>query len=346
MKKLLFTCFFLVLIVGGIAAWLILGSGTAFKEKNKYFVIEQGKTDKASLLEMLEKKYIIKNTTAFSLIASQAGVWEKIKPGKYEVKNGQSLLSIAKMLKNNKQAEMKLVINKLRTKEDFAKLIAKNFIHDSATVMTFLTSNDSLKDYNVDTNTVFTLLIPATYNFYWGTPLRKIFNKLDEAHNTFWNQDRLNKAKSIGFTPEEVCTIASIVEEETNNNAEKGNIASVYINRYHKGMALGADPTVKYALKDFSLKRILYVHLNVVSPYNTYRNKGLPPGPICTPSQESVDAVLNVPQTDYLYFVANFGTGDHHFSSNFAEHIQYAKEYQRKLDEYLAKKQAGATTEE
>ena len=121
--------------------------------------------------------------------------------------------------------------------------------------------------------------------------------------------------------------------------ADKGKIASVYINRYHKGMNLGADPTVKFALKDFSLKRILFQHLSVASPYNTYRNKGLPPGPICTPSIETLDAVLNAPITDYLYFVAKPDfSGYSNFSSNFAEHSKYAKQYQQALNDYLLRK--------
>ncbi|KAI9450000.1 aminodeoxychorismate lyase [Russula earlei] len=342
MKRLLLFFVLILLIIGGIAAWFTFGSGTTFDDKSKYFIVEEGKTDKAAVLATLEEKKIVTSTTLFSLIASKAGVWDKLKPGKYEVKKGQSLLNIARMLKNNKQADIKLIINKLRTKEDLAKLISRNFVHDSATVMNFLTSSDSLQSYHVDTNTVFTLIIPDTYTFHWNTPLRRIFNRLAEEHDAFWSKNnRTAKAGMLGFTPEQVYTLASIVEEETNANDEKGNIASVYMNRYNKGMALGADPTVKYALRDFGLKRILFGHLTVASPYNTYRNKGLPPGPICTPSLETLDAVLNAPKTDYLFFVASSEfNGHHHFSSNFAEHSQYAKQYQAALTARMAEKKA------
>ncbi|MGN6619393.1 MAG: endolytic transglycosylase MltG, partial [Ilyomonas sp.] len=154
----------------------------------------------------------------------------------------------------------------------------------------------------------------------------------------FWEKNnRLEKAKALGFTPQQVYTLASIVEEETNKDDEKGDIASVYINRYNKGMPLGADPTIKFALKDFALKRILYGHLNVNSPYNTYRNKGLPPGPICTPQKVTIDAVLDAPKTNYLFFVARSDfSGYHHFSDNYAEHQQYARLYQKALDEWMA----------
>jgi UPF0755 protein len=308
--------------------------------KEQYFIIEQGKTDKENVLNTLKEKHIVKHTALFSVIASKMNVWNKIKPGKYKVKRGENLLSIARMLRNNRQAQINLVINKLRIKEDFAKLIGKNFSTDSASVMQFITSNDSLKNYQVDSNTVFTLLIPDTYTFYWSTPLRKIFNRLYEAKNNFWEKNnRTKQATAQGFTPDQIYIIASIVEEETNVDADKGNIASVYMNRVKKNMPLQSDPTIKYAMKDFDLIRIYEKYLFTPSPYNTYRNNGLPPGPICTPSVKTIDSVLNAPETNYLFFVGIGLTNKLHFSSTFAEHHIYAQEYRKALDAYMAKKQ-------
>lgn len=340
MKKIISYLFLCLIFAGAIIAWLALANGTAFAEKTKYFVIEEGKTDKASVTEMLEKKYIIKHATAFSLIASGLNVWPKIKPGKYEVKQGESLLNIARMLKNGQQAQTKLVINKLRIKEDFAKLISKSFAADSVSVLNFLSSNDSLKQFNVDTNTVFTAIIPDTYTFYWSTSLQKILQKLSDASNSFWSKNnRKQKAENIGLTPTQVYILASIVEEETNDDGDRSKIASVYMNRMNTNMALQACPTIKYAMKDFTLTRIYEKYLFNPSPYNTYRNKGLPPGPICTPSAKCIDLVLNAPKTDYLFFVAKADmSGYHHFSSTYAEHDKYAKEYQKALDEYMARK--------
>jgi UPF0755 protein len=186
-----------------------------------------------------------------------------------------------------------------------------------------------------------TLIIPDTYILNWNTSVKKILQRLSKEKDKFWHEDnRLTKANNLGFTPKQVYTLASIVEEETNKNDEKGNIASVYINRYKKGMPLGADPTIKFALKDFGLKRILYGHLQVTSPYNTYKNTGLPPGPICTPSEKTIDAVLDAPTTNYLFFVARSDfSGYHHFSSSYAEHEQYAKQYQQALNERVAAQQ-------
>jgi UPF0755 protein len=277
----------------------------------------------------------------FDWIASQMNVWERVKPGRYKIERGQSILSISKMLRNNRQSAVNLVINKLRTPQDLAKVIGRNFESDSADVISYLQTADSLSSFNVDENTLMTLIIPNTYSFLWTTSVPKILKRLQTEQENFWKKNnRLQKAENLGFNPKQVYTIASIVEEETNKNDEKGNIASVYINRYRKGMPLGADPTVKFALKDFSLKRIYHKHLQVVSPFNTYRNQGLPPGPICTPSTTTIDAVLNAPQTDYLFFVAKKDfSGYHTFATNYTDHLKYAKEYQKALDEYLLKKQ-------
>ncbi|HMZ46456.1 MAG TPA: endolytic transglycosylase MltG [Chitinophagaceae bacterium] len=338
MKKI-----FLYLVLVSALLALIIGyfaftSTTKFTSKSTTFIIDN--INKQQISNLLVEKNIISNKTVFLWIGNAVGIWEKIKPGKYEVKKGESIIGIIKMLKNGRLAESKLVINKLRVKEDFAKLVSKNFSTDSVTVMQFLTSTDSLKMYAVDTNTVFTLFIPDTYAFYWNTPLRKIMNKLNEAKNNFWNNNnRLEKSKAIGLSPENIYILASIVEEETNYKEDRAKIASVYINRLHKNMPLQACPTIKYAMKDFALTRIYEKYLVNPSPYNTYRVKGLPPGPICTPSPKCIDLVLNAPQTDYLFFVANANfDGYHHFSTNYAEHNKYAIEYQKALDLYTAKK--------
>ncbi len=341
MKKTTLYILLLIIISLAVTAYIFFAPATAFTEKSKSVVIELGMTGKEDVAEIFEKKEIVKNGWAFKLLGDGLNIWGKIKPGKFMIKHNDNLLTIVRMLRNNHQSEVKLIINKIRTNEDLAKLIGKNFSTDSATAMQFLTNNDSLKQFAIDSNTVVTIIIPNTYSFYWITPLSKIFSKLQSTSDDFWNTDGRNqKAAKMGFTPKQVYTIGSIVEEETNMLGDKGKIASVYINRYHKGMNLGADPTVKFALKDFTLKRILFQHLGVQSPYNTYKNKGLPPGPICTPSVETLDEVLNAPTTDYLYFVAKPDfSGYSNFSSNFAEHSKYAKQYQQALNDYLLKKQ-------
>lgn len=178
------------------------------------------------------------------------------------------------------------------------------------------------------------LFIPETYQVYWDMSVEDFFKRMRKEHQRFWNQKRLDQAKAIGMTPEEVCTLASIVEEETNNNPEKPMVAGLYINRLHAGMPLQADPTVKFALQDFGLRRITNDHLTIDSPYNTYRNPGLPPGPIRIPSPVGLDAVLNHAKHNYIYMCAKEDfSGTHNFASNYADHMKNARKYWKALNE-------------
>ena len=341
MKKVIVTIVAVFVVAALYIAWITFGSATTFSSKQKYLYLYDNRSVKEQTLQQLKDSNYISNVWWFATLANRFTVWERLKAGRFEIKKGESILDMVRMLRNNKQSPVRLVINKLRTATDFAKLIGRNFSTDSVHALLYFTSNDSLQRLGVDTNTLMTLVIPDTYVIYWNTSLSKIMQRLEDERDRFWTENnRLQKADAEGLTPLQIVTIASIVEEETNKNDEKGNVASVYINRYRKGQPLGADPTIKFALKDFGLKRILYGNLNVVSPYNTYRNKGLPPGPICTPSVKTIDAVLNAPRTDYLFFVAKSDfSGYHHFSTNYAEHQQYAKLYQQALDSLIKSRQ-------
>lgn len=343
MKSILKFVVLLIFALGILFGWLLFGSATSFSEKNKYLLIQKNETDKRSVLQNIEDNSILKYPIILDLFISITGDWKHIKSGKYEVKNGQNVWTLARQLNKGRTAEMKLVINRLRIKEDLAKLISKSFSPDSVEVMNYLQSNDSLAKWHVDTNTVFTMIIPDTYNFYWDVSLDKIFQKLHDASISFWTKNnREDKLAAGHLNKMEVYTLASIVDEETNYDSDKYKIASVYINRLQKNMPLQACPTIKYAMKDFTLTRIYEKYLSNPSLYNTYRHKGLPPGPICTPSPKTIDIVLNAPKTNYLFFVAKSDfSGYHHFSSNFAEHNTFAKEYQKALDIYMAEKQAG-----
>lgn len=339
MKKI----FLLLLILGAIAAfyagWQVLGP-TVKAPPDKYFYIPTGAVY-SDVLTALRNERVISNKFFFDKLARQAKYHQRVRAGRYEIKNGSSVYSLVRMLRSGRQAPVRLVINKLRTKEDLAKKIGQQFESDSVKVINFLSSNDSLKNYGLDSLTVMTAVIPNTYLINWNTPVRKIFGKLKEEQEKFWTTERKRKAAAKNLTPAQVYAMASIVEEETNKLKDKSLIASVYINRINKGMRLEADPTVKYAMRDFGLKRIMYGHLNYPSPYNTYRNQGLPPGPICTPSAETIDAVLDAPQTDYIFFVAKPDfNGYSNFAATYEEHLKFAKEYQTALDELIRKKQA------
>lgn len=333
MKKVVFIVLLVLLLGVGIGAWMVVGPGTGFKEKKETLYIRTNAATKMAILDSLAANGIVKNQDVFKLLADRMDYWTNIKPGKYEIKKGSSVLSIIRMLRNGQQTPVNLVITKLRTKEDLARLAGTKFEFDSAAMMRYIQS-DLVNKGKADTNTALAFVLPDTYTFYWNTTPEKVFKKLSDETDKFWTSERKQKAEAKGLTLVQAYTLASIVEEETNAQAEKGNIASVYLNRIKLGMPLQADPTVKFAVKDFGLRRIYQKHTQTESPFNTYRNRGLPPGPICTPSRKTIDAVLNAPTTSYIYFVASPQfNGTHEFSSTYAEHLQKAKAYQQALNQ-------------
>ncbi|MGF2412548.1 MAG: endolytic transglycosylase MltG, partial [Ferruginibacter sp.] len=334
----------LVLVISAIATFKVFGPTVNAPEK-KYFYVKTGDTYEMVKTDLLEAK-IIGGGFWFNQVAKKLSYNAKVKAGRYEIKDGMSIFSLVRMLRSGNQSPVKLVINKLRTKEDLAKKIAANFECDSLSVISFLNNTDSIRNYNLDSNTVMTAVIPNTYSILWNTSPAKIFKKLYADHEKFWTESRREKAAALNMTPKQVYTMASIVEEETNKEEDKGKIASVYINRIETGMKLEADPTVKFAMRDFGLKRIRHVHLAYPSPYNTYQQTGLPPGPICTPSSKTIDAVLNAPQTNYIFFVAKPDfNGYSNFASTYAEHLVFAKAYQNALDSLIKAKAARAANQ-
>lgn len=334
MKKILLIIFAAILLLAAYAAWSLFGP-TISAPEGKYFYIHTGATYD-EVKEQLNEQKIIKSVFFFDRLSKQVKYNTRIKPGRYEIKDGMSLVKLVRMLKAGNQSPVRFVINKIRTKEDLAGKIGQQFEVDSTEVTNFLTSNDSLAPYHVDTNTVMTIIIPNSYMLWWNSSLKNIIKRLNTQKELFWEGRRTAKAAAMNLTPDQVYTMASIVEEETNKQDDKGLIASVYLNRINKGMKLEADPTVKYAMRNFALKRILHGHLQYPSLYNTYLHTGLPPGPIATPSINTIDAVLDAPKTDYLFFVAKPDfSGYSNFASSYQEHLVFAKAYQRALDSLL-----------
>lgn len=340
MKKVPGISALVIVVIGLITAWLVFGSATKFSNNARYLYIREGNDAQEQILHQLDTGNLIRSVFIFKTLSTPAKAWDRLTPGRFEIKKGESIYDVLRTLRNNHQSPVRLVINKLRMREDLAKVIGRNFSTDSVQAINFLSSNDSLAQLGVDTNSLMTLIIPDTYFLNWNTSTIKILTRLKDEQDKFWNKnDRIQKAETLNLTKAQVYTLASIVEEETNKNDEKGNVASVYLNRLNVGMPLAADPTIKFALKNFALKRIYFNYLKTPSPYNTYMYKGLPPGPICTPQALTIDAVLDAPKTDYLFFVAKSDfSGYHQFTSNFAEHDKYAKIYQQALNEMTVKK--------
>jgi UPF0755 protein len=317
--------------------WIFFG-GTTYAPQKIFFYIRTG-SDYATVKKELKAQGILRNTFFFDILSSAVSYQKHVKPGRYEIHEGMSLMQLVKKLKRGTQSEIRLVIKKVRTKEEFASLIGKHeFEVHAEEALQFLKDPKKLSPYGLDTTNVMTIIIPNSYLLYWNGGFEKIFNRLKKEHDLFWEGSRQNKAKNLGFTEKEIYIIASIVEEETTKTEDKPKIASVYINRLRKGMKLEADPTVKFAMRNFGLTRILHEHLTTPSPYNTYFVKGLPPGPICTPSISSIDAVLNASDTDFLFFVAKPDfSGYSNFTGDYNQHLKNAHAYQDALDKLQQK---------
>lgn len=338
-KKTLLVILLILICMSAFAAWRLFGSNTNFTEDKKSFYIKTG-SNFNEVMKQLQQQNILKNPGTFKLIAQQLKYDKNIKAGRYLIDKGSSIYRVAKILKSGRQTPINLVIKKLRTREDLAQKIAANFECDSTAVINFLNNNDTLLKFGLDTNTAMVAIIPNTYTISWNSSPAKIFKKLFSEQEKFWTEERKKKAALLNLSVKQVYTLASIVEEESNNEEDKGKIASVYLNRMETGMRLSADPTVIFALKDFSIKRVYKKYTEYASPFNTYLNSGLPPGPICTPSIKTIDAVLNAPATSYLYFVAQPNlTGYSNFAATYQEHLVFAKQYQQWLTDYLKAKE-------
>ena len=311
--------------------WKLFGPATS-APKSKYFYIKTGASYQ-DITNSLVSENIIGGSFWFDKVSKTLHYDKGVKPGRYKIEDGTSIVQLVKMLKGNKQSLVKFTITKLRTKEDLARRIGDNFEPDSSTVIAFLNNPDTLSNFQLDTSTVMTAIIPNTYSILWNTSPSKIFRKLWTEQQKTWNSKRREEAARLHLSEKQVYILASIVEEETNMYADKGKIASVYLNRMNAGMRLAADPTVKFALREFGLKRIFNSQTHFNSPYNTYTISGLPPGPICTPSIKTIDAVLNAPETGYMFFVARPDrSGYSNFASTYEEHKKYARIYQHWLD--------------
>jgi UPF0755 protein len=321
--------------------FLLNRSATAFSEASRLFYIPTDSADAKWTVKALAEKGILKETNFFSQLSNRQGRADWVKPGRYRIDRGMSQREVFNLLRSGDQEPVKFVINKFRLPEDFARHAARQLECDSAELAAFLRSPDSLARYKVDADDAMTLVIPNTYSIKWNTDAASLIKRMAQERDRFWNAERKAKASKLGLTPEQVYALASIVEEETNKHDEKPVIASVYLNRFRKGMPLGADPTVKFAVGDFGLKRILLRHIEETasSPYNTYKNTGIPPGPICTPSIKSIEAVLDPADTDYLFFCAKSDfSGYHAFAKDDTEHMRNARAYQRALDSLMAAK--------
>jgi len=313
---------------------------TSFDTGERKLRLKDGNTTPGLVVETLRDEGVLDRTLLLEWALRSGIAGKRIRPGLYRIQAGMKKYDVFCMLARSRQEAVQYVIVKYRTAEDMAGHVGRLFACDSAEMAVFLHSPDSLERLGLDTDRVMTIVVPNTYELYWGSTAGTILRRLQRERARFWTKKQTARAAKLGLSPDEVYIMASIIEEETNLDADKPLIASVYLNRMRKGMTLSADPTIKFALREFELKRILFGHIARAgdSPYNTYRRVGLPPGPICTPSVATLDAVLRAKETDYLFFCARPDFSGHHaFAATEEGHFRNARRYRAFLDSLYAK---------
>lgn len=297
------------------------------------FLFIADNTAYSEVIDQLEEKAEINSVFSFNLAAKILNLKE-IKSGRYKIAKGTANFRLIRNLKNGHQTPVQLKLNNIRTKEQLAGKLAAQLMPDSAKFLSLLNDTTFLAGYNLNPNNTIAIFLPNTYEIYWNTNEKKLFERMNREYLKFWTDTRKQLASAIPLSPEEVITLASIVDEETNSKSEKSIVAGLYINRLKKNMPLQADPTIKFAVGDFSIKRVMYGHLQTNSPYNTYKFTGLPPGPIRIPNLETIDAVLNYYKSDYIYMCAKETlNGEHNFAADWAQHKINAAKYQKALNE-------------
>ena len=271
---------------------------------------------------------------SFAKVAQRHSLEKNFKPGRYILTPDNTNKDVARMLRMGWETPMMLTLSgNIRGLEKLSGILGKRLAADSAAFMAHFAKDSTFVQNGFKKETFMAMFLPNTYEVYWTITPEKFVERMKKEYDKFWNQERLEKAKGIGLTPVEVSILASIVCEETNHTPEMPRVAGVYMNRLKRGIKLDADPTVKFALNDPSIKRILLRHLKVDSPYNTYLYAGLPPGPITIPSTRGIDAVLGYENHDYLYFCASAKMdGTHKFARTLGEHNRNAREYHAALN--------------
>ena len=321
----------IVAIVGYMAYAAILAP--VVKNDQVVYVQIHPDDDMQRVEEMLTSAVDFKTMAGFAPLMKRYEYDRRVKPGNYAVRPGDSMRDICLRLLSGNQTPVKLVVPSVRTLDRLAGAVGKQLMTDSASVMKVLTDKLLLDSLGYTVATAPCIFIPNTYEVYWTMTPEQFVARMIKENKRYWTPARLAKAKKQGLTPNEVMTLASIVDEETAKEDEKPMVAALYLNRLKRGMLLQADPTVKFALGEFELRRILYAHLQTDSPYNTYKYAGLPPGPIRIPSMTAIESVLNPAKHSYIYMCAKEDfSGYHNFASTLTQHNANARRYQQALN--------------
>ncbi|MCA0430977.1 MAG: endolytic transglycosylase MltG [Bacteroidetes bacterium] len=335
--------FLLILIVAlgiiGFGAYYIynnfIGDKINLKNKNYTYIYIETNDDFEDVIKTLENELEIKEGKPFEWLAKKMELDKNIHPGKYRINNGMTKRQIINLIKYNKNEKVKLSYNsQIHTIEEFISYTSDKLELNEEDLEEFLMDDNYLEDhFNLDPDNAFALIPLNTIEVNWAISASDLFNLFKENYNNLWNENRIKLAKKIGYKKSEVITLASIVQSESGISSEQQKIAGVYINRLERNMELQADPTLKFANKNFTAQRVLNVDKEIDSPYNTYKYKGLPPGPICLVDVKTIDNVLNYTKHNYLFFCAKPSlNGYSDFSDTYEKHKKYAVAYQKEMN--------------
>jgi UPF0755 protein len=333
------------LIIIAISVFLIIFSAVAWKAFQRYnapmveissattfFFIPTG-TNYETVLHKLSKEGLLSDSAFFRRLSELKNYQDNVKPGRYLLKDGMNANELINLLRSGKQEPVKFTFNNIRFLPKLASIAGNKLELDSAKLMDLLTNNAYLDSMGFNSQTIISIFIPNTYEFFWNTTERDFLRRMKKEYDKFWTDRRVEKAREIPLNPIEVSVLASIIQEETNKYDEMDLMAGVLINRLKRGIKLQADPTARFAHGDFSIQRVLSNYTKIESPYNTYFIVGLPPGPICMPDARSIDAVLNYRKSEYLFYCAKpDASGYHAFASTNAEHERNAAAYHNYLN--------------
>lgn len=327
-----------IVVAAGAGAWWVYRSGFNIQEPTYIYIDTDDTVD--SISQKIERQANPESMRVCHLYAGLLNLKEKIRTGRYEVTPELTMLNFIRDIRNHNEKPIMLTVPSTRTLDQMAGRMAHQLMVDSASIADYLKDEASIKALGYTQESLPGMFIPNTYEVYWDVSVEKLMERMQKENERFWNTERTAKLKEVSqyageeMTKEKVITLASIIDSETANNGEKPTIAALYMNRLRKQMALQSDPTVIYAVGDFSIRRVLNEHLKVESPYNTYRNVGLPPGPIRVPSIAGIEAVLNHATNNYIYMCAKEDfSGTHNFAVSYGEHQRNAARYVRALNE-------------
>ena len=323
-----------LLLIVAIAAFLYSLVFKPIELTEEVYIYIDEERDYETVVDQLKEKVELPNEDVFRLLADRMNYPNMVKTGRYAIEDGMTMPDLIRALRSGSQVPINLTFNNIRTMENLAGRLSSQLMVDSVSILNVLNDTSVAASYGFNEQTFGAMFIPNTYEVYWDTNVESLIERMKREYDSFWNTERRAKAQKLGLTPLEVTTLASIVEEEATYADEYPIVAGLYINRLNRGMRLEADPTVKFAVGDASLRRILFKHLEVESPYNTYKIDGLPPGPIRIPSTSAINATLSPAQHNYIFMCAKDDlSGRHNFAVTHAEHARNARAYQRALNE-------------